>query len=115
MPDEEIGIVFVVLGVVLMAVGFLFWPICGIGILLLIIGIVFVATAQSRSHQYAAPGYGYPSSPPYAYPPEPPAAGMPAPPGQAQYSQPLCPVCSSPLSWVPQYGRWYCSRCQTYR
>lgn len=113
MADEEIGVVFVVLGGVLMAVGIFFWPICGIGIILLIVGIILLATGSTRRQAYAQPGYGYPVVPPYAYPPQPPAAGAPVPP--APYAQPMCPVCSSPLTWVPQYGRWYCSRCQAYR
>jgi sporulation protein YlmC with PRC-barrel domain len=27
---------------------------------------------------------------------------------QKQSSQPLCPTCSKPLTWIPQYSRWYC-------
>lgn len=113
MADEELGIVLIVLGVVLMVVGFIFWPICAIGVVLLIVGIVLLATERTRTQAYAMPGYGYPAQPPYMYPPQPPAAGAPVP--QAPYTQPPCPVCGSPLSWVPQYGRWYCSRCQAYR
>lgn len=26
----------------------------------------------------------------------------------SQASQPLCPTCSKPLTWIPQYKRWYC-------
>ena len=26
----------------------------------------------------------------------------------AQQAQPLCPTCSKPLTWIPQYQRWYC-------
>jgi sporulation protein YlmC with PRC-barrel domain len=25
-----------------------------------------------------------------------------------QASQPLCSTCSRPLTWIPQYSRWYC-------
>jgi len=25
-----------------------------------------------------------------------------------QSTQPLCPTCSQPLTWIPQYKRWYC-------
>ena len=27
---------------------------------------------------------------------------------QQQASQPLCSTCSRPLTWIPQYSRWYC-------
>ena len=27
---------------------------------------------------------------------------------QQQASQPLCPTCGRPLTWIPQYSRWYC-------
>lgn len=111
MPEEELGIVLIVLGVVFMVLGFLFWPVCAVGIVLLVIGIVLMVSERTRAQAYAP--YGYPSQPPYAYPPQPPAAGMPVP--QAPYTQPVCPVCASPLTWVPQYGRWYCTRCQAYR
>jgi len=26
----------------------------------------------------------------------------------AQQAQPLCPTCGKPLTWIPQYQRWYC-------
>lgn len=25
-----------------------------------------------------------------------------------QPSQPMCPTCGKPLTWIPQYKRWYC-------
>jgi sporulation protein YlmC with PRC-barrel domain len=31
-----------------------------------------------------------------------------AQPVQQQPSQPLCPTCGKPLTWIPQYQRWYC-------
>ncbi len=113
MAEEEIGVVLIVLGVVFMLVGIFAWPICGVGLVLLIVGIVLVAQERGRAQAYAYPGYGYPGQPPYVYPPQPPAGGMPVP--QAPPTQPACPVCGSQLSWVPQYGRWYCTRCQAYR
>jgi sporulation protein YlmC with PRC-barrel domain len=33
---------------------------------------------------------------------------------QAQPSQPLCPICRGPLTWIPQYKRWYCYKDQKY-
>ena len=32
---------------------------------------------------------------------------------QAQ-SQPLCPTCGKPLTWIPQYQRWYCYNDKKY-
>ena len=113
MADEEIGIVLIVLGIVFMVIGVFLWPVCALGLVLLIIGIVLIATERTRTQAYAYPGYGYPAQPPYGYPPQPPGVGAPVPP--AAPGQPLCPVCGSPLTWVPQYGRWYCSRCLAYR
>jgi sporulation protein YlmC with PRC-barrel domain len=31
-----------------------------------------------------------------------------------QQSQPLCPNCRGPLTYIPQYKRWYCYKCQKY-
>src|SRR5208337_1914373 len=25
-----------------------------------------------------------------------------------QSAQPICPTCNQPLTWIPQYSRWYC-------
>lgn len=33
-------------------------------------------------------------------------------PQQAQ--QPICPTCGGPLSYIQQYQRWYCYKCQKY-
>ena len=33
-------------------------------------------------------------------------------PQQAQ--QPTCPTCRGPLSYIQQYQRWYCYKCQKY-
>ncbi len=110
MPENEVGIALIVLGVVLMAVGIFFWPICGLGIVLLIVGVILVAVQPSQPMYYAPqPLYGYPPQAPAA----PPAPGAPAAPGA--YTPPGCPVCGTPLTWVAQYGRWYCTRCQAYR
>ena len=29
-------------------------------------------------------------------------------------TQPLCPTCSKPLKWIPQYKRWYCYHDKKY-
>ena len=114
MDNHELGILLIVLGVVFMVFGLLFAPICGLGLVLLIIGIVLAATSNpTPTYYYAQPGYGGPGAPPPMYAAQPPAAGQPAAPGA--YQQPSCYVCGTPLTWVAQYGRWYCSRCQSYR
>ena len=114
MSNHELGIVLIVLGVVFMAFGFLFVPVCGLGFVLLIIGIILVATSPSTpAYYYPQPAYGAPGAPPPMYPAQSPAAGPPAAPAASQ--QPSCYVCGTPLTWVAQYGRWYCGRCQSYR
>ncbi len=113
MPDQEIGVVLIVLGVVFMVLGFFVPLICAVGIVLLVVGIVLAAMNR--------PSSPYPAG--YYQPYPPPAYGAPAPPAQPQApgqpataaQTPACYVCGSPLSWVPQYGRWYCARCQAYR
>jgi len=99
MVDQDTGVVLIVVGLVLAALGFLFPPICALGILLLIIGTILALVGQPRPVYYPAP-------PAYPY-------GMPAAPGAPQV--PPCAVCGSPLTWIGQYGRWYCARCQAYR
>jgi len=110
MAESDAGLALIVVGIVLLVLGIFFfgiffWPFCGLGVVLIIVGIVLVATAQSQ------PAYYYPMPSMPAPPVAPPAAGAPA----APFSVPACPVCGSPLMWVPQYGRWYCTRCQAYR
>jgi sporulation protein YlmC with PRC-barrel domain len=31
-----------------------------------------------------------------------------------QATAPVCPTCKGPLSYIPQYQRWYCYKCQKY-
>ena len=31
-----------------------------------------------------------------------------------QPQQPVCPTCKGPLSYIQQYQRWYCYKCQKY-
>ncbi len=33
---------------------------------------------------------------------------------QPQSTQPLCPTCNRPLTWIPQYQRWYCYNDKKY-
>ncbi len=37
-----------------------------------------------------------------------------AQPEQQQSSQPLCSTCGKPLTWIPQYQRWYCYNDKKY-
>ncbi len=127
MSDQELGVVLIVLGVVIMVFSFfggvLGGLVCALGLVLLIVGIVFAARQPPAApYYYAQPAYGAPGYPPQGYPPQQPAAGQPAPtaptaPGApaAPYQAPACYVCGTGLTWVPQYGRWYCYRCQAYR
>jgi sporulation protein YlmC with PRC-barrel domain len=32
----------------------------------------------------------------------------------AQHAQPTCPTCGRPLTWIPQYQRWYCYNDKKY-
>jgi hypothetical protein len=43
--------------------------------------------------------------------------GMPYGYGAAGYPPfpAACPVCGNPMSWYPQYARWYCPTCGQYR
>jgi len=44
-----------------------------------------------------------------------PAATEPSTLAQAaQPTQPTCPTCKGPLSYIQQYQRWYCHKCQKY-
>ena len=37
-----------------------------------------------------------------------------AQPARQQSTQPLCPTCGRPLTWIPQYQRWYCYNDKKY-
>jgi sporulation protein YlmC with PRC-barrel domain len=37
-----------------------------------------------------------------------------AQPAQQQSTQPLCSTCNRPLTWIPQYQRWYCYNDKKY-
>lgn len=42
-----------------------------------------------------------------------PSLQMPPPPPSPQAFYP-CPTCGGPLTFVPEYNRWYCQNCQKY-
>ena len=33
---------------------------------------------------------------------------------ESQKTPPTCPTCSKPLTWIPQYQRWYCYNDKKY-
>ncbi|MBO3842198.1 MAG: hypothetical protein FGF48_07260 [Candidatus Brockarchaeota archaeon] len=68
-------------------------PVKSIGILLGIAGLALAVAGAASSGK--APQY-YQNPPP---PPEP-----------AYY----CPTCGNPLTYIPQYRRWYCHHCRKY-
>lgn len=43
---------------------------------------------------------------------EPVTTAQTAQPTQA--AKPTCPTCKAPLSYIQQYQRWYCYKCQKY-
>ncbi len=42
------------------------------------------------------------------------AAAQPAQQATSQSTQPMCPTCGRPLTWIPQYQRWYCYNDKKY-
>lgn len=63
---------------------------------------------NNASAPYSNPNYQQPQP----YSPQPQNYSPPPPPQQPQ--QPLCPTCKNPLTYIPQYQRWYCYREQKY-
>ncbi len=90
-----------------------------IGAALAIVG-GFLGMSSSRGGVPMRPGQ--PMGPPgYGPPGYPPGAGYGGPPGYPQ--QPQMPVaapagpahtCGTGMTWVAQYGRWFCPRCNQY-
>jgi hypothetical protein len=58
----------------------------------------------------AVPPAGYPASNPFPAPVPVAPVTAPTPPAGAT----VCPRCGQPLTWIPQYGRWYCYSEQQY-
>jgi sporulation protein YlmC with PRC-barrel domain len=42
------------------------------------------------------------------YQPQQTVQAAAAQPVQQQSTQPMCQTCGNPLTWIPQYKRWYC-------
>ena len=56
----------------------------------------------------------YQAQPVQAQPMQQAAQPAQAMPQQQQTAQPLCPTCNRPLTWIPQYQRWYCYNDKKY-
>jgi hypothetical protein len=79
--------------------------------LILVGGIIVIATGlvANRLSRPASPiGYGYAG---YIAPQPGPSYQQPQVPVQPSYS---CPSCGGPLTFVPEYNRWYCYNCKKY-
>jgi sporulation protein YlmC with PRC-barrel domain len=48
------------------------------------------------------------------YQPQPVQTGAQQAQPAQQSTQPLCPTCGKPLTWIPQYQRWYCYNDKKY-
>ena len=48
------------------------------------------------------------------YQPQQQAAAQPVQQAAQQSTQPMCPTCGRPLTWIPQYSRWYCYNDKKY-
>lgn len=61
------------------------------------------------------PPQGQPQQNPYAPPPQaqPAPVAAAAPSGAAAQGAP-CGTCQTPTTWVAQYNRWFCTRCNQY-
>ena len=86
----------VVLGLVLLVIGIITLWLC-VGIPIAIAGFIVLIYGAVKEDR---PVIMYPAYAP-AYPAAAPAA--------------LCPTCGTPLQWVAQYQRWFCTRCNAYR
>jgi hypothetical protein len=71
---------------------------------------------QAQPHQAGYPSQGQqPQQQGYAQQPQQPAAPPQAQPAQpAQQAGPPHPKCGTPGTWVAQYNRWFCTRCNEY-
>lgn len=61
--------------------------------------------AQAAQPVYQQPAYQQPVAQPVAQPVQQQPAAQ---------AQPLCPSCGKPLTWIPQYQRWYCYNDKKY-
>ena len=104
--------------VILLILATIFGTIIGFAIVF-VIYLVVRENHPVGGHMPYGYGYGYgpgyaPGYAPPATPPQSPQAAGPAP-TQTATTPAACPVCGSPMMWYPQYQRWYCATCATYR
>jgi len=99
----------------------LIWMILGFilgGIILgVILLVAYIKFDPLITWQRSASGGGQWPTPGPSATPIPPAgaAGVPPPPPPTPMGQtPFCSTCGKPTTFVPQYGRYYCSNCQRY-
>jgi sporulation protein YlmC with PRC-barrel domain len=45
---------------------------------------------------------------------KPETGAQPSQAGPQQAAAQVCPTCKGPLTYIPQYQRWYCYKCQKY-
>jgi hypothetical protein len=115
---------------------FAFWLCTVAAIVGSIIAMLRPAVPGQQRPAYPMQPQGYPpqQQPQQGYAPQQPYGAQPMQPQQqpysAQQSQPMqpmqqqqpmaqqgqpCPTCQTPVTWVAQYQRWFCQRCQQYR
>lgn len=92
------GVILLILGVILSFISYL----CFVGIPLAVAGFILLIVGAVQERPRPAM-YGYP--PAYGgYPPYPTVQ----PPMMGGIATFHCPRCGQPVTYVPQYQRWYC-------
>jgi len=90
-------------GAVMVASG---WPLgslqYGAGVFAGFAGAIILIVAHYIKFTSGAPQYA------------PSQAAPPPPPPPSTTVQQLCPTCGRPLTFIQQYGRWYCYSCNKY-
>jgi hypothetical protein len=136
---DLIGLLIILIGAVLILVGFLFgdaavsaeygsgasqstfqsdleaffvWA--GVGIFLVILGWIcrVMLFPMFVARKRAAPAAGAPSPAPTVA--AAPAPMAPTPPPAAAPATPACANCGKPTTYIAQYGRYYCYACGRY-
>jgi len=78
----------------------------------IIAGAAIIIYYLYRPHVKAFFGKGGTYTPPAT--PQTPPAPPPPPPQQIVQQTPICSRCGKPLTYIEQYGRWYCYTDQRY-
>ncbi len=92
------------------------WVLPGIFLLLAYLKLDEAMRPAAPAYGYPLPGYAgtAPTGTPPSAPGTVPAPGPAPPPPPPPPAVPLCPTCGQPATFIPQYGRYYCYRCQRY-